>query len=134
MSKKIFNNWKDQWEYEANKSSSNYINKDLKELLKKVENNQVGIFYNIWDVIAQKSSPNDESLQILWEYLRDHPGEKFELDRYHCAAALFKILFPEENEDQKKLRVEVQWDHQGEEKRQKALKKLHKLFPLQHNS
>lgn len=129
MKKEDITNWQDQWEYEASKARDFFEKQTVKELLQNVKEDKVGSFYNIWDVIVKKHSPKNNSLQILWEYLRDHPGEKHTLHRYHCAAALFRILYGNKQHDDQELRTQVQWDHEGEEARQKALKKLHKKFP-----
>jgi len=52
------------------------------------------------------------------------------LNRYHCAGALFEILGMPDPFNENKLRHQVQWDHNGEKERQKALQKLKKQYQI----
>lgn len=129
MTEPTFNNWQDQWDYEAQKARTFFESKPLEELLTLVKENKTDFFFNIWDVIAGKSTPEDDSLEVLWTYLKDHPGDNYDLDRYHCTGAIFKILYNHKRHEEHPLRNAVQWDHNGEEARQKALLELKALFP-----
>jgi len=120
------NNWQDAWEHEARQTRSAYQNFTEAELIQKVEQNQTDMFYQIWSVLGEKGTRKNAALP-MWQYLKDHPGEKYMLDRYHCTAALFKIL-KINNKEHEELEKQVKWDHDGEEARQEALKKLKKII------
>ena len=61
---------------------------------------------------------------VLWRYLQRSPGKPNMLNRYHCSAALFNILGMPDPASENSLRKRVQWDHEGEPARQKALLEL----------
>jgi len=115
--------WKEVWEYEAVRERTFLQSLSEMELLAYVEHDTVGSYYSLWTVLEEKGSVS-RTAPVLWEYLRTHPGKVFELERYHCAAALFSILGMPDPECVNELRTRVQWDHEGEEVRQLALLEL----------
>ena len=119
--------WKERWEMEAGFEHERYSLLSEQELLERVEQDRTGLYYTIWRVIGDKGTIQNTPM-VLWEYLRAHPGEYYMLQRYHCAAALFKILDMPDPGCNNPLRHSVQWDHHGEDARQKALAELKEMI------
>jgi len=71
-----------------------------------------------------------ETLQALDEdTLLDRVRHKSaNLDRYHCAGALFQILGMPDPASKSDLRPRVQWDYNGEDARQQALLELEQII------
>ena len=86
-----------------------------------------GTYYQIWYAIEKKGTLLDSAI-VLWEFLRDHPGETNMLNRYHCANALFYIIGLPDPVSKLELHKNVQWDHDGEAARQVALVELRELI------
>ena len=119
--------WRDRWEYEARQERETLQALKEKALLDRVRQGDTGDYYQIWRVIGEKGTP-EGSARVLWEYLQSHPGEYANLDRYHCAAVLFQVLGMPDPNSKGDLRPRVQWDHEGEEARQKALLELERII------
>jgi hypothetical protein len=119
--------WKERWEYEAGRVHRELSALDEETLLRRIENGHDDGYFQIWHVIGEKGTV-EHAAPVLWQYLKDHPGEGYMLPRYHCAAALFQILGMPDPECKNELRCRVQWDHDGEEERQKALRELKSLI------
>ncbi len=119
--------WKERWEYEAGRVNRELSALDEEKLLQRIEGGHEDGFFQIWHVIGEKGTV-ERSAIVLWQYLKDHPGEGYMLPRYHCTAALFQILGMPDPECKNELRCRVQWDHAGEEERQKALRELQNLI------
>lgn len=115
--------WRDRWEYEARLETEKYQKQSEQQILRQIQEERLGSYYQIWTVIGQKGTLENSAL-VLLEYLQQHPGEKNMLQRYHCAAALLKILYQEDILPTDDLRKQIQWDHEGEEMRQRKLLEL----------
>lgn len=118
--------WRDRWEYESKLEYQAYLQRPQAELLALVRADRMGNYYQLWRAIGIKGTLS-EAADALLDYLREHPGERLMHNRYHCAAALFKLvdLPPEVTDD---LRPRVQWEHHGEAARQSALDELEALI------
>ena len=119
--------WRERWEYEAGQTRDTLQQLSEDELVDRIQRGDTDSYYQIWHAIAKKGTV-EGSARILWEYLRSHPGEYAMLDRYHCAGALFQILGIPDPASKGDLRPRVQWDHDGEEARQKALLELEQIM------
>jgi methylated-DNA-protein-cysteine methyltransferase-like protein len=116
--------WKDRWEYEAERTTESLEQLSEQELVDRVKHNQLDSYFSLWYTLARKATTRTTAI-ALWQFLKDHPGEDSMLDRYHCATALFRILgFTSNNDELPELQRRVQWDHEGEAKRQAALIEL----------
>jgi hypothetical protein len=115
--------WKERWEYEAQREAERQSALSEDDLLEYLRQGLLDFYFQLWDTFAEKGTLRKSALP-LWEFLRDHPGEDWMLNRYHCAAALFAILGMPDPGGTNELRSQVQWDHQGEEARQQALLRL----------
>ncbi len=119
--------WRDRYEYESSQEYERLLELGEEALVSMVENDRLGLYFAIWRVLARKGTLTRAAMP-LWEYLQRSPGKSNMLNRYHCAAALFKILGMPDPASENELRKRVQWDHQGEEARQHALTELRKLI------
>jgi len=119
--------WRERWEIEALQERKAMQALKEEALLDRIRQGNTGSYYQIWHVIAQKGTPA-HSARVLWEYLQSHPGEYADLNRYHCAGALFQILGMPDPSSKGDLRPRVQWDHEGEEARQQALLELERII------
>ncbi len=117
--------WKDRWEHESGKELDVFLKLSQKELLERIENGKLGFYMNIWRAIARKGSLKN-SWEVLWNFLKDHPGETNMINRYHCANALFILMKMPDPASETDLRRGIQWDHEGEDVRLKALDDLKK--------
>lgn len=117
--------WKDRWEFESSKEYETLLKLDEKELLNRIENGKTGFYFNIWRAIG-KNGTLKNSWEVLLNFLKNNPGDINMLNRYHCANALFLLMGTPDPASKSKLRKEVQWDHEGEEKRLEAITKLKK--------
>jgi hypothetical protein len=115
--------WRDRWEYEAGREAECMNRLTEGELLRRIERGKPGDYYSIWRAIGGKGSVQRAAM-VLWRFLQANPGEEWTLHRYHCAAALFRVLGTPDPAVQNELRKRVQWDHEGEEARQEALVEL----------
>jgi hypothetical protein len=85
-----FDNWKDAWEYNAGQANTILNTYTEDELLKIIGNNEVDLYYQIWDAIAKKGTKAKAPL-VLVKYLEANLEDYMDLNRYHCLEALFKI-------------------------------------------
>jgi hypothetical protein len=86
-----FDNWKDAWEWNASQAQKQLLELSEDELLNLIANDQDDAFYQIWTAIGAKGT-REKSLPILIGFLERRDDECFDLARYHCIEALFKIL------------------------------------------
>ena len=119
--------WRDRYEYEAKRQSDAFNNYDEQQLLDRIEKNLLDPYFAIWRAIGKKGTI-ENSAMVLWRYLQRSPGQQNMLNRYHCSAALFKILGMPDPASENLLRKRVQWDHEGEPARQEALLELRALI------
>lgn len=119
--------WRERWEYEARQEREPLQALDGEALLDRVRQGHTGSYDQIWRVIAQKGSAN-RSARVLWEFLCSHPGQHADMERYHCAGALFQVLGMPDPASKDDLRPRVQWDREGEEARQQALLELEQII------
>ncbi len=119
--------WREEWEKQAKETYNELDKLSEEELLELVKNNRTDFFFIIWDVIAKKGTLKNAGL-VLWNFLKDNPGEELDLPRYHCAGALFILLGMPDPDSENELRCRVQWNHKGEKKRQEALEELRKII------
>ncbi|HDS11281.1 MAG TPA: hypothetical protein ENN77_00065 [Candidatus Wirthbacteria bacterium] len=117
--------WKERWELEAGREYEKYFAMSVQQLLIEIRAGRLGLYYQIWQALGDKADKS--ACLVLWEFLRDNPAKESELQRYHCAGALFKLL-DAGDEFERIWRPQVQWGHEGEEKRQQSLQKLKKLI------
>ncbi len=121
--------WKDRWEYEASKTKHEFRQLTEEDLLKILKEGRRDSYYQLWSAFGEMGTIKNSALP-LFEFIKNHPGDGLMLDRYHCSTALFKILGLDPESELKKS---VQWDHNGEEKRQEALKELEKIINEKQN-
>lgn len=119
--------WRERWEYEVRQEREALQSLAEEALVGRIRQGQTGDYYQIWHVIAQKGT-TERSARVLCEYLQTHPGEYANLNRYHCAGALFQILGMPDPDSKGDLRPRVQWDHEGEKARQQALLELEQII------
>lgn len=120
-----FSNWKDAWEWHAQQTHEDLARYSVPELLERIRAGRYDPYFTIWYVLREKATLS-QSAAVLLNVLRRESGENSMLVRYHCAAALFHLLgYPDE--PMPPLRERVQWDHQGETARLKAVSELEAL-------
>ncbi len=119
--------WRERWEVESRREFEKYKNQDIGVLLEAVKNGRTGKYYQFWYALEKKGSIQNSAM-VLWEYLRDHPGESNMLNRYHCAHALFHVIGMSDPASELELHKKVQWDHDGENARQEALVELKEII------
>ncbi len=120
--KQIFQamHWKDIWEQRAKDTFIDYMSKSEDELLNLIQNTNWDSYYSIWKAIGKKGSKK-KAAPILFEVIKSQTGENDDLIRYHCAAALFKILHIEYMDE---LRKTVQWNIESREKEMIELEQI----------
>ena len=119
--------WRDRYEYESRRSAESLAGHSEERLVYRVENNLLDPYFSVWRSLG-KIGTVEGSAMALWRFLQRSPGKSRMLHRYHCAAALFKILGMEDPASESELRKGVQWDSHGEEARQKALLALKEII------
>lgn len=122
-----FDNWKDAWEYNARKVLDHSSSLSEDELLSYIKQDKSDMFYQIWSAIGNKGTV-EKSAIVLLEYLKRNKGKDYELERYHCTEALFKIIGMPDPNCKNELRCRVQWDHKGEQDRQRAIEELRAII------
>lgn len=115
--------WRDRWEYEAKREAEEYAKQSEQQLLRQIQNGQLGNYYQIWHEIGKKGTLQNAAI-VLLEFLQQYPGDNNMHHRYHCAGALLKIINKRSIVPTDDLRKAIQWDHQGEEERQRRLLEL----------
>jgi hypothetical protein len=86
-----FDNWKDAWEWNAGQAQKAFLEMSEDELLDLIAKDQDDAFYQIWMAIGQKGTCT-KAPPILVDFLERRDDECYDLCRYHCIEALFKIL------------------------------------------
>ena len=119
--------WRDRYEYEARRQANAFSKYDEQRLIDRIEKNLLDPYFAIWREIGRKGTI-ENSAMVLWRYLQRSPGKHNMLNRYHCTAALFRIMGMPDPASENPLRKRVQWDHQGEPARQEALLELKALI------
>lgn len=117
-----FTNWQEAWEWHARETRDFYATQDADALLAQIRAGHYDEYYTIWYAVAEKSTLA-EAAPVLLDVLRREAGQAQMLVRYHCAAALFRLL-GHPTQSSPPLRERVQWDHLGEDARQAAIEEL----------
>ena len=119
--------WRERYEVEARKELEALDGLPESELIARVEAGRIDPYFALWRAIGRKGTLANAALP-LWKFLRDHPGDAQMLNRYHGAAALFRVIGMDDPASEIPLRRRVQWDGNGEEARQEALLELRGLI------
>lgn len=119
--------WRDRYEVESRRALEALASVGEQALLERIRAGSLDPYFAIWRAIGRKGSV-ERAAPVLWEFLRDHPGQPQMLHRYHCTAALFRILDLEDPASANPLRRAVQWDAHGEDARQAALLELRAII------
>lgn len=119
--------WRERWEYEANLEAQNFKKISEQNLLNRVIKGNLGNYYQIWHELGRKGTLEKSAL-VLLQFLQQHPGDNIVLHRYHCAAALLKIIYKVDSIPTDEMRKQIQWDHEGEEMRQQKLLELRQII------
>lgn len=80
--------WKDIWEQHAQAERETMDRQPLADLLDDARRGRWGNYYNLWDAIADRATLQQAGW-ILMDVLES--AEDY-LIRYHCAAALIKLM------------------------------------------
>ena len=112
--------WRDRYEYEAKRDAEYLERLSEAKILERIKNRKLGDYFGEWRTIGKKGTVRNSAM-VLWDFLQGSPGDPYMLHRYHCSAALFKILGMDDPASESELRRAVQWDHNGEAARQRAL-------------
>jgi len=81
--------WRAEWETHADAERDHFDARPVSDLLRQVQAGQFGGYYNLWPAIAARAILQ-EAGWILFEILTQ--TEIPYLDRYHCAAALLRLM------------------------------------------
>ena len=119
--------WRDRYEYEAKLEAQKLGKASEQQLLKRVQSGDLDFYFAIWRELGEKGTLENSAL-VLLEFLQQHPGENYMHHRYHCAAALLKIVYGTNTVGDDELRKQIQWDHAGEEMRQIKLLELREII------
>jgi hypothetical protein len=119
--------WRDRYEYEAKREAENLGKQTEQELLKRIQTGNLGSYFQIWYEIGKKGTLKDSAM-VLLEFLQQHPGDNSMHHRYHCSAALLRIVYGTNTVGDDELRKQIQWDHAGEEMRQLKLLELREII------
>ncbi len=80
--------WKEQYEDAADDEEARYRRRPVAELLTDVKAGRVGEYATIWRVIGERG----EVARVGWELMDFLRSPAPYLARYHCAAALLRLL------------------------------------------
>jgi hypothetical protein len=80
--------WKEQYEDAADEEEARYRRRPVAELLADVRAGRVGEYATIWRVIGERG----EVARVGWELMDFLRSPAPYLSRYHCAAALLRLL------------------------------------------
>ncbi len=80
--------WKEQYEDAADEEEARYRRRPVAELLADVRSGRVGEYATIWRVIGERG----EVARVGWELMDFLRSPAPYLSRYHCAAALLRLL------------------------------------------
>jgi hypothetical protein len=83
-----FANWQEAWEYHARAELDDLRTRPAADLLAAVRAGRFGGHYVLWDAIAERATLAEAAgpLMAVLESDADY------LDRYHCAAALLRLM------------------------------------------
>lgn len=119
--------WRDRYEYEAKLEGQRLSKESEQQLLKRVKNGKLDFYFQIWRELGEKGTLENSAL-VLLEFLQQYPGENNMHNRYHCAAALMKIVYGVDTVGNEEVRAQIQWDSKGEEVRQLKLLELREII------
>ncbi len=119
--------WRDRYTYESGREAESLRRLNEEQLVDRIRRKNLDSYFAIWRAIGQKGTVQGSAL-VLWDFLQSKPGKRNMLHRYHCAAALFKILDMDDPASESEMRRGVQWDSHGEEARQKKLQELRQII------
>lgn len=80
--------WRDRWDDEATAEAARYDARPVATLLDDVRRERFGEYHTLWYAIARRATPH-EAAWTLYDVLGS-PAPY--LARYHCAAALLRLL------------------------------------------
>lgn len=80
--------WRESWEQHADQERGALGETPVSELVERVWAGQFGGYYSIWYALADRAKLNEVGW-VLFSVLESEAGY---LDRYHCAAALLRLL------------------------------------------
>lgn len=83
-----YTNWQEAWEAHARGELDSLRVRPVTELLDLVRAGRFGGYFVLWDAIAERATLAEAGWQLFAVLLSDADY----LDRYHCAAALLKLL------------------------------------------
>lgn len=81
-------NWRETWEQHADQERDVLDEVSVSELVERVQAGQFGDYYRIWYALADHAKLND----VGWVLFSVLESEADYLDRYHCAAALLRLM------------------------------------------
>jgi hypothetical protein len=80
--------WRETWEQHAEQERGALAEAPVSELLARIRAGQFGGYYSIWYALADRAQLNE----VGWVLFSVLESEAAYLDRYHCAAALLRLL------------------------------------------
>jgi hypothetical protein len=80
--------WQDSWENAAADERAQYDARPVSELITHIQKGWFGTYYTIWHSIAMRAKL-EQAGWPLFDVLRSNANY---LNRYHCAAALLRLL------------------------------------------
>lgn len=80
--------WRETWEQHADQERGALAEASVSELLARIRAGQFGGYYRIWYALADRAQLNE----VGWVLFSVLESEAAYLDRYHCAAALLRLL------------------------------------------
>jgi hypothetical protein len=83
-----FSNWQEAWEHHARAELDDLRARPAAALLDMVRAGRFGGYYVLWDAIAERASLVEAAAPLLAVL----ESEADYLDRYHCAAALLRLM------------------------------------------
>jgi hypothetical protein len=83
-----FSNWQEAWEYHARAELDDLRTLPAADLLAAVRAGRFGGYYVLWDAIAEQA----DLAEAAWPLMAVLESDADYLDRYHCAAALLRLM------------------------------------------
>jgi hypothetical protein len=99
--------WREQYEDAADDEEARYRRRPVAELLADVKTGRVGEYATIWRVIGERG----ELARVGWELMDYLRSPAPYLARYHCAAALLRLLGSREFEAVQLSALSPELDH-----------------------
>ena len=81
-------NWRNLWESHADAEAARYDAMAVAELVDNVREGRFGDYHTIWYSLAKRATPREAAWALFGILESDAPY----LNRYHCAAALSKLM------------------------------------------